>query len=285
MEFIAFLIIFICLVLIIRPLTVLLHELGHAIPAIIMTKKKVIIYIGTYGDPTKGGKLSIRNLEIYFRYNPFAWRLGLCLPCANNISINRQIIYTVFGPIISFLIAIVSSYFIFAYDLHGFLKLYIIVFLGSSFFYLLINLIPRETPIKLYNGNITHNDGYKLKLLLAYKFSPENYKKAIDLFNNKKYAESSEILDNLIIKGNKNEHVFRLAIHIYILELKYKQAKELLDKFLLTDKMNSDDFSNMGLVYSKVGMNENAILFYDKSLNINPDNFYSLNNKGFTLNL
>jgi len=53
----------ILLVLLTRPLTVIFHELGHAIPAILLTKEKVTVYIGSYGDPKKSLRIKIGLLD------------------------------------------------------------------------------------------------------------------------------------------------------------------------------------------------------------------------------
>lgn len=121
-----FLLMLIGLALIARPFTVLFHELGHAIPVILLTKQKATIYIGSYGDPKSSIKINFGLLTIYFRYNPLAWRLGLCVPSAKSVSINRQIVYTLAGPIASLIIATIVCYFTFAYDFHGFLKSFLI---------------------------------------------------------------------------------------------------------------------------------------------------------------
>src|SRR5579859_2563186 len=91
--------------LITRPFTVLFHELGHAIPAILLSKEKVTIYVGSYGDPAKSFRVNIGLLEVWFRYNPFKWRSGLTIPSAKGISLDKKIIYTLMGPVASFAIA------------------------------------------------------------------------------------------------------------------------------------------------------------------------------------
>jgi len=280
-----FLLILIGLVLITRPLTVLFHELGHAIPAIVLTRRRVTIYIGSHGDPKRSLKINLGLLVIFFRYNPFAWRLGLCVPSAKTISINKQIIYTLAGPMASLIIGCIASYYTFAYDLHGFLKLFLIVFLGSAFFDLLVNLIPNETPVKLYDGTITYNDGYSLKQLFYYKRLPKGYSKAADLFNQQRYADAAILFEKVLSDKVKDENIYRLAISSYLQDKNYKKAKELSDAFALTGKMNSDDLSNIALSYSQLGLHAQAMDLYDRSLAQNPDNKYSLNNKGYTLNL
>lgn len=279
-----FILILIGLVLIARPLTVLFHEIGHAIPAILLTKQKATIYIGSYGDPKKSVKINLGLLVIFFRYNPFAWRLGLCIPAAKSVSINRQIIYTFAGPFASLIIATIACYFTFVYDLHGFLKLFLIVFLGSALLDLLVNLIPNEKPIILYDGTITHNDGYSLKQLFYYKSLPKEYSEAVELYNEKKFSDAAILFEKLV-SDVKDENIYRLAISSYLQDKNYDKAKEISETFELTGKMNSDDLSNIALSYSHLGFHDEALKLYDKSLQLNPDNKYSLNNKGYTLNL
>ncbi len=55
-------------IFVLSPLVTLLHELGHAIPALLVTRKKVTIYIGSYGDPQKSLCFRVGLLEFYVRY-------------------------------------------------------------------------------------------------------------------------------------------------------------------------------------------------------------------------
>jgi tetratricopeptide (TPR) repeat protein len=279
-----FLLLLFGLVLLSRPLTVLFHELGHAISIVLLTKQKVTIYIGSYGDPKRSVKINLGMLAIFFRYNPFAWRLGLCVPSATSVSINRQIVYTVAGPVASLIIAAVAVYFTFTYDLHGFLKLFLLVFLGSAFVDLLVNLIPDKTPLELYDGTIAYNDGYSLKQLIYYKQLPKGYSEAVELYNERKFADAAVLLAKFLSK-TKDENIYRLAISSYLQYKNYEKAKELSAAFALTGKMNSDDFSNSALSCSQLGFHDEALKLYDTSLQLNPHNKYSLNNKGYTLNL
>ncbi|MES2381006.1 MAG: tetratricopeptide repeat protein [Bacteroidota bacterium] len=283
--FLSILLFFALLALITRPFTVLFHELGHAIPAILMTRQTVSIYIGSYGDPKKSLHFSIGLLDIWFKYNPFSWRIGLCVPSAEKISIKKQIIYTLTGPLTSFTIAIVTCYLTFAYDLHGLLKLILIIFLVSSIFDLFVNIIPSNEPLQLYDGKLVYNDGYRLKQLFYYKRLPKEYEQATELYNQQKFAEAATQFKNILRNGIKDEYIYRLAIDSLLKVNNYKQAKELSDEFIVHCKPNSDDYANLGVLYSQFDQHNKALEFYEKSLQLDPDNKYSLNNKGFTLNL
>jgi tetratricopeptide (TPR) repeat protein len=282
--FLFFLLLLAALVLIVRPLTVLVHELGHAIPAILLTGKKVTVYIGSYGDPDKSLRLNSRLLEIYFRYNPFAWKLGLVNPSDQSVSVNKQIIYTLTGPVASLLSAVVAFYYLVSYDVHGFIHLFLIVFMGSALLDFMVNILPDQNPIVLHNGSLVSNDGQSLKTLFLYKLSPREYRNAAELYDKGKYAEAAPIFEKLSSEM-KDENVLRLAVNSYLQVRNFKKAKELSDIFILKATMSSDDYSNVGLCYSEAGLHDEAMDFYNKSLELNPDNKYALNNKGYTMNV
>jgi tetratricopeptide (TPR) repeat protein len=273
------------LAIILRPFLVLFHELGHAIPAILMTKEVVSIYIGSYGDPSKSLHFNIGLLDIWVQFNPFSWRQGLCIPSAKQISINKQIVYTLAGPIASFLIALFACYFTFTYNLHGFLKLILIIFLFLSILDLVTNLIPRTLPIQLYDGRIAYNDGYQLKQLFYYKKYLKEYENAIELYNLQKFEESALTFCNILKRGLKDENIYRLALSSLIQLKNYEKAIEIFNEFNLLGELNSEDYVNAGLAYSQINQHNKALEYYDKSLELDPKNIYSINNKGYTLSL
>lgn len=271
------------LALLIRPFTILFHELGHAIPAILITKKPVSIYIGSYGDQRNSLHFKIGLLDVWFKYNPLYWLRGVCIPSEKEVSIKHQIIYTITGPLASITIALISCYFAFTYDLHGSIKLLLVIFLGSSIFDLFVNLTPNDSAIKLFNGELVYNDGYQLKQLFYYRQYLNDYSEGVKLFNDQKYSEASIKFIDLLNHGFQDESVFRLAIYSNIQIENYEQAKRLIDDFIDIGKMNCDDYSNAGFVYSQLCLQDKAILYYDKSLEIDSSNKNSLNNKGYSL--
>lgn len=158
LYFLFVLLFFAVLVLITRPFTVIFHELGHAIPAILMTRQKVSIYIGSHGNPKKSLHFGIGLLKVLFKYNPFLWERGLFVPSSKQISINKQIIYTFTGPLASIVIAAIVSSFAFSNDIHDFLRIFLIIFISSAIYDLFVNLTPSDTAVQLYNGDNTYNN-------------------------------------------------------------------------------------------------------------------------------
>ncbi len=277
------LLVLIIIIFVVRPLSTLIHELGHAIPAILLTKEKVSIYIGSYGDPNKSLNFKIGRLEVWFRYDPFSWALGLCVPSANEISTIRQIIFILSGPIASLVISFFAIYFLYFHELHGAIKLLLVIMLGSSIFDFFGNIIPQSHPIQLYDGKIVYNDGRALQQLFQYRKFQAKYKEAVQLYREAKYSEAAELFNGMLKKGWQHEYVYRLAISCCVMNKNYQQAKEVGDSFIAFGYVESDDYVNIGLAHSKLKMQEKAIEFYDLSLQLNPDNKISLNNKGYSL--
>lgn len=273
------------LIIIIRGFIVVLHELGHAIPAILLSRKKVSIYIGSYGDSEKSFNFRIGLLDVWLNYKMMSWKNGLCIPSAQDMSINRQIVYTISGPIFSFILSSIFLYLTLSMDLSDSYLHFAVIFFFMAIFDLFRNLIPNKNPILLSSGKTTYNDGYSLVRLFKFRALKNEFEEAIDLYNKKEYQKAAILFDFLIKLNIKDATIYRLAIIVNIQIKNFERAKIIFDESLKEFKLalTSDDYSNGGLVYSRLDLNEKSLEFYDKSLELNPKNIYSLNNKGFAL--
>ena len=273
------------LLILVRGIVVILHELGHAIPAMILTRQKVSIFIGSYGNPKKSINFKIGLLDVWLSYEMLSWKNGMCIPLAEDISINKQIIYLLTGPICSSVFATIFLIFSFSQKLNDVYLLFSVIFFVVSIIDLFGNLIPNSEPIELFDGTKTYNDGYKLVKLLKYRKFPNQYAEAIELFNKKEYENSINLFDYFIKLKLKDENIYRLNVSANMQLKNFEKAKILFDDYAQEFKLTSDDYSNGGLIYSKLNLNEKSLYLYDKSLELNTKNVYSLNNKGFALTI
>ncbi len=272
------------IILIIRPFTVIFHELGHALAALLLTRKKVKVYIGSLGDPAKSIRFGIGPLKVWFRYNPFLWNCGLMAPSVESVSINKEIIYTLCGPLASFILAAIACYISYSYDLGGIPMLLIVLFLGSAIWDMVVNLIPRPEPVKLYDGTIVYNDGQSLRNLFAQKKLQKRYDVINELYNSGKYDETAALLEKLASDGDETDQVYRVLAACYLREKDYVHALAAFERFEKKQlPMNADDFCNYGLMQCFAGKFKEARDSYDRSLALNPDHVYSLNNKAYLL--
>ncbi len=270
---------------IIRPFTVLIHELGHGIPALLLTDDKVTLYIGSYGEYKNSLHFDIGRLEFFFKYNPLLWKLGLCVHNTRDLTLNQHILITLFGPLSSLLLGSLFFYLALTTDLHGSIKIISVVFLASSMFDFFLNIIPSEQPIRLHGGKIAYNDGQQLKQLVKLKKLSPEYGIAIEYYNNENYSNAAKEFHSIIYSGQENDMVYRLAISSYLQCKDYKIALSLHYKFDKQFNLDSNDYANSGLLKSRLGKYLESLNDYQKSLNLNPHNKYALNNRGYTYNI
>ncbi len=145
---------FFLLIFWVRGLTILLHELGHALMAIYLSREKVTVYVGSFGERKDTIHLKLGLLECYLKKN-MAWDRGLCVPESKNFTLNGQIWYIAMGPVVTVLCVIVFG--ICAYS--SMIPNWIRVFAGLMCFITLIDalryLIPSKRPILMANDGIT----------------------------------------------------------------------------------------------------------------------------------
>jgi len=278
---------FIATLAVLRPFTVFLHEMGHAIPTLLYTKERVTIYIGSYGDPKKSLRFRLARLEVFFKYNPLLWDSGLCVREQVDISINKGIVILLMGPFTSLIIGSFCLYIGLFFEYSDSITFIFIMIAISSLLDFYHNIVPDSEPVILHSGEQVYNDGQQLKTLLKYRNLPEEYDKSVEYYNNQEFAKSGELFEKIIASGIKYDFVYRLAISSYAQIKDYEKAVSINKRFEKKHKkkFTSNDFSASGLIKSYVENYTEGIADYTKSLQIEPENIYSLNNRGYTYNL
>jgi hypothetical protein len=266
----------------VRPLTVLIHELGHAIPLVILTRQPADVYVGSYGTSKGSMRINLRILKIYLRYNPLGWNKGVCIPHAATISIRKQIAYILAGPIASLTVAALTLL-LFPFKAgYSYPQFFVYLFLASAIFDLFHNLIPRDTPIVLDSGATTLNDGKHLQNLFQIKkFRPE-FEDAIKQYNDKNYSEASVRFQKLIQSGLKSAYTYKLALSAIVIAGPTEPDLLFVETFYKTNAMDADDLSNAGLCCVMLHKHIDGRKYLTESLEKNPKHLYSNANLAFT---
>jgi len=151
-------------------IAVTLHELGHAIPALLMTDHDVTIYIGSIGDPYKSFSLSRGRLTIFIKYNPLLWFKGCCFTYDYDLTLNARILLTAGGPIASILGTLGSWYLLSATEQIGFFR----IISGSVFVVSLLITLSTTLPIARVRytpaGQAVYNDSIQILRLIRMKY-------------------------------------------------------------------------------------------------------------------
>ena len=183
--------------LVVLPLVILLHELGHAVPALLFTRAKVTIYLGSYGDSVHSWRMQVGLLEIYWKKWSLYWSGGLCVPSSQDMTTAQQAIMLMGGVGVTFAVATLGFYGALVFDLHGSVKLLMFMLTVFAAVTLVTNLVPRE------NAGMP-SDG----LLLMRLFTGHQQKAAFSPALQQLIARSREVAIDLGYEHISTLHVF-----------------------------------------------------------------------------
>lgn len=275
-----------CSLLFIVPFSTLVHEAGHALAMALLTRKRVTIFLGSYGDRSKCIALRLPYFEIWIQKNPLKWKGGLCIPGTTDVSIRRQIKFVLAGPLATLLlfIALLVAFLVLRPEgaTGAFLALFCI-YNGLGFLY---NIVPRDTAIGLNRGKLTYNDGSKLRALLAQQRMPPAYFEALQQYRDGDFDSAVRQFEALIEERIKNEEAYRLAIDSCMQLKAYARAHAIqraqIDRF---GNLNMHDRIQMAAIKIGLGKYDEAIGYLKHLLELHGPNKYNLNNLGYTLTL
>src|ERR1700712_5748785 len=91
------------------PLIAILHELGHALAYLVLTKPdRIDIYIGSYGNSRNAIQFNSGKLYFYLKRSfPFVKGIGLCHSYKPETNYKRDILILLAGPVFTFIIAFI----------------------------------------------------------------------------------------------------------------------------------------------------------------------------------
>ncbi|RZK45724.1 MAG: hypothetical protein EOO97_00605, partial [Pedobacter sp.] len=266
-------------------LTVFFHEIGHAVALLLFTRKPVKVYVGSHGSVRKTVRLNLLVFTIWLHYNPFDWfrKGGLCIPAPVPVSRIQQLIITLSGPLASVLIACVSLYITFHYDLHGFLKLFFIAFVPAAAIDLFRGLYADPTPVKLDDGSMVHNDAHYLRRTVKQMRYGKLWDQAISSAEAKQYQQAIEQTSLLLQKGYTDSIVYQLHISCLIETRAYETALLSFEDYMKQHPPDATDHLLLGIIHGFLNNRETSLQAFDEALTLEPSYAEALNNKGYFL--
>lgn len=262
-----------------RPFTTLVHELGHALPALVFTKKEVTIYIGSYGSLEKSYPFQLGRLSIFFTPKFVHLQQGLCSH-QGAATIGQSILIVLGGPVFSLLLGLFFSWLILFYKDQQIIAFVMGIFLVSGIFDFINNIIPSKDPLIMHDGRTTHNDGYQLQQLLKTSKYPASYFEAIEALNNNQFdlgiKKLLETAETGVSSGPLYQDIMQLLTHPDHIESELWSAISFHEKYSHQFPLDSSDFVIAGNLYQKVDHDLKAISHYSKAVDINYKNAEAL---------
>ncbi len=184
-------IIFALTLVVVRVVTITVHEMGHAIAGMLFLKGDFDIYVGSYGDPEKGIHFKIARLKFHFIYDPFSIEKGVFRPEEQVTTHLKDFLITLGGPLASLIMAGLFIYLAVFSSFPEMIKMSFYIFMGSSFLDFWYNIQISTDPVKLYDDVLVYNDGYMLKYRWNLMFNKQAFDNNVTDY--KKLDEESEI--------------------------------------------------------------------------------------------
>lgn len=265
-------------VLVVRSLTTLMHEYGHALPALLLTNGKVDVYVGSYGNIDNSLIFRLGRLTTYFKFNMFNWNIGMCQH-QGAANLWQRFVIVLGGPIASVLLTI---WLVFGLPNEGMSEMwwfFVTIFGMSAVYDFFINIIPFSTPMRMHDGTVTYNDGQQLRFLFKAATKPEAYLASFNLFEEKKYEAAYAELQKLVDDNKADRSTYEKMVDCLIAQKKYFAALEFYENILLRYPPKAADYSTLGELHLKVRNYDDALNYLNKALHENYHNPADLNHR------
>jgi tetratricopeptide (TPR) repeat protein len=272
----------IIMVLTARSITTLLHELGHAIPALVYTTEEVTVYVGSYGDIRNSLPIRLGRFRLFLKFNILDWKMGLCMHKSPAYYVHHFIII-LGGPLISLILATWLTWLMFSDGLSDATKVFISLFILSTVWDFLVNIVPVSRPLKLHNGHYTHNDGFQLARMLKLGSSMPDFDEAMHWLEKNEPAKAIGLLEKIRAAKPDSRLVSNAIIETFIDQDAFQEALDEFERFHHTNQIKTHEYKYLGDIYLGLKKWELALKAFNRYLYYVFNDFDALNKKASVL--
>ncbi len=270
----------ILLVMVLRSFTTLFHEMGHAIPALLFSREKVQVYIGTYGGTEDGASLSLGRLDIFFKFNFLAWNIGMCRH-AGQMTLWRSFLIILGGPIASLMIAVPLLFFLPHTAAQPLLHFMIFVFVAAAVLDFVSNLFPFGSQMYTGNGDAIYNDGLQLVGLCKRLSLPDVYFEMEQLITKENYVEAIKKGRPMIMDGKAKPQIYDLMVSALYHEKEYEDIITATKLKSQHYELSPSDYYMLGKANTKLNHFDDALKFLNQACYKQYSNSRMLMDRGY----
>ena len=270
------------------PIIIIVHELGHALAYLWLTKPNQIdIYIGSYTKSPTDFTFKFGKIHFYVKRSlAFIKFVGLCNSHKLEENYKKHIVILLAGSVLTLFFAALVMLIILFFHAHQYLIISGYIFLGASFISLLFNLIP----LKIYSfGSLLKNsidydtDGIQILFNLKIKNARPLYVEAINLIQNDDFEKANEKIKELIRLVPPIQKIYRLFINLFIQKKQFEAGEYYLIEMEKQFELTANDLTQKGYFLSVAKKHDEAIEAYTLALKKHKNHIYALNNIGYEL--
>jgi len=272
----------ILLVILTRPFTTTVHELGHAIPSLLFTDKPVTVYVGSYGNIDNTWQIAIGRLKYIFKLNLLDWNMGMCQH-DGKVSRWQNVLIVLGGPIFSLLLGLTLWFFYTSFSSE--IALFVVaVFVVSTILDFIVNIIPSNKPLRLHDGGAMMNDGSQLVYLLQTRNYPDAYYEAQSLIYQGHARQGMKMLEEIKEGGFHPKELYILMYSTYMAGKHYDEVVNTILDMREKHKLIASDFEVLGWAYYEMGKKTEGIQLLSKAIEMDFWSSHAFNNRGYIYN-
>ena len=253
------------LMVFLRSFTTLVHELGHAIPALWFTQAPVEVYVGSYGSLDNSLSFSLGRLRFILRWNPFQWQLGMCRH-QGDMPIWQHLIVLMGGPLASILLAGLGLVLIVFLSLSTTWLYIVALFAGGAVIDLVVNLSIYDRAILMHDGQRVYSDGYQIRDLLRVIGLPEQYWEAKAALERGELEQCKSLCVGLLEDGYHQKKVYECYQEALLEEQDYEQFLLVYQEYKTHHRLLPWDFFRIADAYEQLGQLGQALRYFDHYL-------------------
>ena len=256
--------------------------MGHALAAITLTKNNVEVFLGSHGNKDGCFRLKCGRIEIWGKYLFFFWQKGECQFIVKNSPSNKFALIIAMGPFANLLS--IPFFLLIALQLDHFenIQIFLLWSCVSAAFCFILNLIPFSFKS---NGQQLFSDGYKLWILLKYKFFPNDEIRAMQFYRAKEYKKATALFEKLITKAPLKPDSLRYAISSNLMSKRFERALLLSEELKKMINLTTNDFTTLGIISICQKRHNESINYNNMALSLDGNNKAALNNRGYSYNI
>ena len=224
-----------------------MHEMGHAIPALVFTDDIVEVFVGSYGDRNTARSFSMGRLIFHLNTEMMDWQIGMCISA--DTSLRGRWLIILGGPFAS---SLISGSILFLLVKYSYSETVVAIAVGLFLLALLdlvVNLYPRETSYSQVDGRAVGSDGFQLRKLWTQRNLAKEYYQAHEDLSNNRPDHAIHQLEKLISSESTEKEYFYLLIDCYKKNKDYEKVVNTYESMVDHYGLSIHDYKVIGLAY------------------------------------
>ena len=248
-----------------RQISLVVHELGHAVPGLLFFEGRHELFIGSLGEKENSWQLKAGRLDIFIK-KTIHIQSGLFKVGTPHDAAWKNTLLVLGGPLFSLLFGL-SITFLLLYTLPGpGFNEFLMALVGAAVFDFLITLVPGTYPSKNSPNDPYASDGLQLQMMAELGKHANIYHEANVYYHQKEYEKAEPLLDALLLSTQFRPLAYILAVSNAYQLNNFEKALQRLNEYEEKTTLSTELKGFKALLVGLKGDYETSMELFEKVL-------------------